>query len=57
MVAFQTKNLWVSEVTELSQNGASLDYLGKTWKAETRDWHALEFLPAHLFRRLTNECG
>ena len=54
MVAFQTRNLWVSPVTELQQDGRSLDYLSKTWKEEIRDWDALEFLPAHVFKRLVD---
>ena len=52
MIAFRTKNIWVSDVTELQQDGKSLDYLSKTWKQENRDWKALEFLPAHVFKRL-----
>ena len=54
MIAFRTKNCWVSDATELQQNGASLDYLSKTWKSEYRNWDALEFLPAHVFKRLVN---
>ena len=52
MIAFRTKNIWVSDVTELQQDGASLDYLSKTWKQENRDWDALEFVPALVFKRL-----
>jgi len=55
MIAFQTKNLWISDVTELRQDGASLNYLSKTWKQEHRDWYALDFVPAHVFTRLTGE--
>ena len=54
MIAFRTKNIWVSDVTELQQDGKSLDYLSKSWKQEERDWSALEFLPAHVFKRLVN---
>jgi hypothetical protein len=54
MIAFRTKNCRVSDATELQQDGASLDYLSKTWKQENRDWNALEFLPAHVFKRLVN---
>ena len=55
MIAFKTKNIWVSDVTELQQDGASLDYLSKDWKQEERDWNALEFLPNHVFKRLTEK--
>ena len=54
MVAFQTRNLWVSPVTELQQDGASLDYLSKTWKQETRDFDALDFIPARVFKCLVD---
>ena len=54
MTAFKTKNCWVPDVTELQQDGKSLDYLSKSWKQEHRDWNALEFLPAHVFKRLVN---
>jgi len=54
MTAFRTKNWWVPDVTELQQDGASLDYLSKTWKQEDRDWSSLEFLPARVFKRLVN---
>jgi len=54
MVAFHTKNCWVSDATELQQDGKSLDYLAKTWKVEHRDWNALEFLPALVFKRLVD---
>ncbi|MBN4048229.1 hypothetical protein JYU09_01470 [bacterium AH-315-O15] len=57
MIAFKTKNIWVSDVTELQQNGASLAYLTDTWKLESRDWSALEFLPAHYFKRLTGNAN
>ncbi|MSO30221.1 MAG: hypothetical protein EXQ48_04645 [Acidobacteria bacterium] len=53
MTAFQTKNLWMNDESELKQDGASLEYLAKTWKQEHRDWDALEFVPAHVFARLT----
>jgi hypothetical protein len=52
MIAFQTKNIWISDVTELQQDGASLDYLSKTWKQEDRHWDQLEFVPSHVFTRL-----
>lgn len=52
---FQTTNLWMNDVSELQQNGASLDYLAKTWKAEIRHWDTLECVPAYLFARLTEE--
>jgi len=52
MTAFKTKNCWVPDVTELQQDGKSLDYLSKSWKQEHRDWDALEFLPNHVFTRL-----
>ena len=52
MVAFQTKNIWISPQTELQQDGASLDYLSKTWKQEDRHWDQLEFVPSHVFTRL-----
>ena len=55
MSTFQTRNLWMSDLTELQQDGASLDYLAKTWKTETRHWEDLEFVPAHVFARLTEE--
>ena len=55
MTAFQTRNLWMNDVSELQQDCASLDYLGKTWKQEHRDWDSLEFVPAHVFARLTEE--
>ena len=54
MTAFQTKNIWISDVTELQQDGRSLDYLSKSWKQEHRDWNALEFVPAHVFKRLVD---
>ena len=54
MIAFRTKNIWVSDVTELQQDGKSLDYLSKTWKQEERDWSSLEFVPALVFKRLVN---
>jgi len=54
MTAFRTKNIWVSGATELQQDGKSLDYLSKTWKQEQRDWSALEFVPALVFKRLVN---
>ena len=53
MSTFQTRNLWMNDVSELEQDGASLDYLAKTWKTETRHWEDLEFVPAHVFARLT----
>ena len=52
MIAFRTKICWVPDVTELQQDGKSLDYLSKSWKQEERDWNALEFVPAHVFKRL-----
>ena len=52
MTAFKTKNCWVPDVTELQQDGKSLDYLSKDWKQEERDWNGLEFLPALVFKRL-----
>ena len=55
MSTFQTRNLWMNDVSELEQDGASLDYLAKTWKTETRHWEDLEFVPAHVFARLTEE--
>ena len=55
MTAFQTRNLWMNDVSELQQDCASLDYLAKTWKTETRHWEDLEFVPAHVFARLTEE--
>ena len=54
MIAFRTKNIWVSDSTELQQDGKSLDYLSKTWKQEDRDWSSLEFVPALVFERLVN---
>jgi hypothetical protein len=54
MTAFRTKNCWISDSTELQQDGKSLDYLSKTWKQEERDWSSLEFLPALVFKRLVN---
>jgi len=54
MIAFRSKNCRVSDATELQQDGASLDYLSKTWKQENRDWNALEFVPAHVFKRLVD---
>lgn len=54
MIAFRTKNIWVSDATELQQDGKYLDYLSKTWKQENRDWDALEFVPALVFKRLVN---
>lgn len=55
MSTFQTRNLWMNDVSELKQDSASLEYLAKTWKAETRHWDALEFVPAYLFVRLSEE--
>ena len=55
MSNFQTRNLWMSDLTELQQDGASLDYLAKTWKQEHRDWDSLEFVPSYLFVRLSEE--
>ena len=55
MSTFQTRNLWMSDLTELQQDGASLDYLAKTWKTETRHWEDLNFVPSHVFARLTGE--
>ena len=55
MSTFQTRNLWMNDVSELQQDGSSLDYLAKTWKQEHRDWDSLEFVPAYLFVRLSEE--
>ena len=55
MSTFQTRNLWMSDLTELQQDGASLEYLAKTWKQEHRDWDSLEFVPSHVFVRLSEE--
>ena len=55
MSTFQTRNLWMNDVSELKQDGASLDYLAKTWKQEHRDWDSLEFVPSYLFVRLSEE--
>jgi hypothetical protein len=55
MSTFQTRNLWTNDVSELQQDGASLDYLAKTWKTETRHWEDLEFVPSHVFARLTGK--
>ena len=55
MSTFQTRNLWMNDVSELAQDSASLKYLSKTWKAETRHWDALEFVPSYLFVRLSEE--
>ena len=55
MSTLQTRNLWMNDVSELAQDGASLDYLSTTWKQEHRDWDSLEFVPAHVFARLTGK--
>ena len=55
MTAFQTKNLWMNDVSEIQQDCASLDYLSTTWRKEQRDWNSLEFVPAHVFARLTGK--
>ena len=54
MIAFRTKNIRVVDATELQQDGASLDYLSKTWKQETRDFDALDFIPARVFKCLVD---